>query len=61
MMEHNRDIKRKNPVAEMNESKILMSLSEHPKTFTELIHRTYERIKIQSERIINNIKKNDNG
>jgi len=37
MMEHNRDIKRKNPVAEMNESKILMSLSEHPKTFTELM------------------------
>jgi len=37
MMEHNRDIKRKNPVAEINESKILMSLSEHPKTFTELM------------------------
>ena len=37
MMEHNRDIKRKNPLAEMNESKILMSLSEHPKTFTELM------------------------
>jgi len=37
MMEHNRDIKRKNPVAEMNENKILMSLSEHPKTFTELM------------------------
>jgi len=36
-MEHNRDIKRKNPMAEMNESKILISLSEHPKTFTELM------------------------
>jgi len=37
MMEYNRDIKRKNPMAEINESKILMSLSEHPKTFTELM------------------------
>jgi len=37
MMGNNKDIKRKNPVAEMNENKILMSLSEHPKTFTELM------------------------
>ena len=36
-MEHNRNIKRKNPIAEINESKILMSLSKHPKTFTELM------------------------